>query len=79
MKKQILDEHLAAWHKWKSVNVAFDLEELHFKKSKKIFVIDYGAITYHFGNGNPYKKDRCTTTMWKTCCLLLKPTCLFLL
>jgi hypothetical protein len=25
--------------------------------SKKISIIGYGAITYHFGNGNYYKKD----------------------
>jgi len=37
--------------------VAFDLEELHKEKSKKRFVIGYGAITYYFGNGNPYKKN----------------------
>ncbi len=29
MKKHILGEHPAIWDKWKSVNVAFDLEELH--------------------------------------------------
>ncbi len=57
MKKYILDEHLATWHKWKSANVAFDLEELHQKKPKKISILGYGAITYYFGNGNPYKKD----------------------
>jgi hypothetical protein len=32
MKKYILGEHLATWHKWKSANVAFDLEELRPKK-----------------------------------------------
>ncbi len=37
--------------------MAFDLEELHNEKSKKRFVIGYAAITNHFGNGNPYKKD----------------------
>jgi hypothetical protein len=37
--------------------VAFDLEELHQKKPKKISILGYGAITYYFGNGNPYKKD----------------------
>ncbi len=37
--------------------MAFDLEELHKEKCKKRFVIGYGAITYYFGNGNPYKKD----------------------
>jgi hypothetical protein len=26
-------------------------------KSPFVFIIGYGAITYHFGNGNPYKKD----------------------
>jgi hypothetical protein len=57
MKKHILGEHLVAWRKWKSANVAFDLKELHWEKSKQRFVIGYGAITDHFGNGNPYKKD----------------------
>jgi len=52
-----LGEHLATWCKWKNVNVAFDLEELHWEKSKKKFVIGYGAIINHFENGNPYKKD----------------------
>jgi len=42
---------------WKSVNIAFDLEELHQEKSKKRSVIGHGAIIDHFGNGNPYKKD----------------------
>jgi hypothetical protein len=37
--------------------VAFDLEELCPKKSKKRFIIGYGAILDHFGNGNLYKKD----------------------
>ncbi len=37
--------------------MAFDLEELHKEKSKNRFVIGYGAIIDHFGNGNPYKKD----------------------
>jgi hypothetical protein len=60
--------------------MAFDLEELHLKKSKKIFVIGFSAITYHFGNGNPLKKDDARQQkLWKTCCLLPKPTCMFLL
>lgn len=42
---------------WKSADVAFDLEELHWKKSKKRSTIGYGAITKHFGNANPYRKD----------------------
>jgi hypothetical protein len=29
MKTHILGEYPATWHKWKSVNVAFDLEEVH--------------------------------------------------
>jgi hypothetical protein len=33
--------------------VAFDLEELHKEKSKKKFVIGYGAMIDHFKNGNP--------------------------
>jgi hypothetical protein len=37
--------------------MAFDLKELRQKKSKKRSIIGYGAITYYFGNGNPYKKD----------------------
>jgi hypothetical protein len=57
MKKHILIEHPTAWRRWKSANVAFDLEKLHPKKSKKRFVIGYGAITEHFGSANPYKKD----------------------
>jgi hypothetical protein len=56
MKKHILGEHLA-WHRWKNVNVAFDLEKLHKEKFKKRFVIGYAAIIDHFGNGNFYKKD----------------------
>jgi hypothetical protein len=56
MKKHILGKHLA-WRRWKNVNVAFDLEKLHKEKFKNRFVICYGAITDHFGNGNPYKKD----------------------
>ncbi len=57
MKKYILGEHLVAWCKWKNVNVAFDLEELHHEKSKKKFAIGYGAIINHFGNEDSYKKD----------------------
>jgi hypothetical protein len=29
MKKHILGEHLVVWHRWKSVNVTFDSNELH--------------------------------------------------
>jgi hypothetical protein len=29
---------------------------LHHEKFKK-FIIGYGAITNHFGNGNPYTKN----------------------
>jgi hypothetical protein len=57
MKKYIFVEHPVAWHKWKNANVAFNLEELHRKKSKKRFAISYGAIIDYFGNANPYKKD----------------------
>ncbi len=57
MKKYILGEHLATWHRWKSANMAFDFKKLHWEKSKKRYVIGYGAITNHFGNGEPYKKD----------------------
>jgi hypothetical protein len=46
MKKYILGEHLATWHKWKCANVAFDLKELRQKKSKKRSIIGDGAITY---------------------------------
>jgi hypothetical protein len=56
MKKHILGEH-PTWCRWKNANVLFDLEELHKEKSKNKFVIGYGAIIDHFGNGNPYKKD----------------------
>jgi hypothetical protein len=56
MKKHILCKH-RIWHRWKNVDVVFDLEELHKEKSKKRFVIGYGVITYYFGNSNPYKKD----------------------
>jgi hypothetical protein len=37
--------------------MAFDFKKLHWEKSKKRYVIGYGAITNHFGNGEPYKKD----------------------
>jgi hypothetical protein len=57
MKKHIMVEHPTAWCIWKNANVAFNLEEPHREKSKKRFIIDYGAITKHFGNANPYKKD----------------------
>jgi hypothetical protein len=57
MKNHILVEHPIAWCKSKSANVAFDIEKLHWKKSKKRFAISYGAITKHFGNANPYQKD----------------------
>jgi hypothetical protein len=30
---------------------------LHHEKFKKKSISSYGAITNHFGNGNPYKKD----------------------
>jgi len=42
---------------WKSANVTFDLEKLHWEKSKKRSIIGHGALIDHFGNGNPYKKD----------------------
>jgi len=72
---------IAAWHRWKSVNVAFDLEKLHREKSKKRYLILYGAITNHFGNGNSYKKDmHDNKNLWRTYYFLLpKPTCLLLL
>ncbi len=57
MKRYILGEHLATWHKWKNVNGGLDSKNLHQEKSKKIFIIGYGAITNHFGNGNLYKKN----------------------
>jgi len=55
MNKHILGEHLATWHRWKSVNVAFDVKKLHWEKSIKRYFIVYRAITNHFGNGNSYK------------------------
>ncbi len=36
LKKHILGEHPTAWQKWKSFNVAFDLEELQKKVQKDI-------------------------------------------
>ncbi len=57
IKEHILGEHPIVWCRWENVNVTFNLEELHWEKSKKISIICYGAIINHFGNGNPYKKD----------------------
>jgi len=57
MKKYIFIKHPVAWHRWKSANVALDLKEPHLEKSKKRFIIGYGAIIKHFGSVNPYKKD----------------------
>jgi hypothetical protein len=57
MKKYIFVEHPAGWHMLKSANVALDLKEPHQKKTKKRFVIGYGAIIKHFGSANPYMKD----------------------
>jgi hypothetical protein len=37
MKKHILGEHPTAWHKWKSVSVAFDLKEPHLNVQKDIY------------------------------------------
>jgi hypothetical protein len=44
MKGYILGEKLATWRRWKSVNVAFDLKDLHQEKYKKTFMVGYGAI-----------------------------------
>ncbi len=52
-----MGEHLVVWCMWKNVNVTFDSKELHWEKYKNRFVIGYETIIYHFGNGNPYKKD----------------------
>ncbi len=57
IKDHILGEHPIVWCRWENVNVTFNLEELHWEKSKKIPIISYGAIINHSGNGNPYKKD----------------------
>jgi hypothetical protein len=35
MKRYILGQHLATWHKWKSVNGGLDSKDLHQEKSKK--------------------------------------------
>jgi hypothetical protein len=53
MKKHNLVEHLTIWCRWKNVNLSLDAKESHQKKSK----VSYKAITNHFGNDNPYKKD----------------------
>jgi hypothetical protein len=61
--------------------VVLNLEETHQKKSKKIFVIGYGAIIEHFGNANPYKKNDAQQQKFTkdlSSCLWLKLTCLFL-
>jgi len=80
MKKHVLGEHLVVWCKWKSANVAFDLE-LHWEKSKKRFVISYVAIIDHFGNGNPYKKYDAQQQKFMEVyyCWFPKFTCQFLL
>jgi len=58
----------------------FDLKKLHQDKFEKRHVIGYGAIIDHFGNGNRYKKDDAQQQKFmRTCCLLSKATCLFLL
>jgi hypothetical protein len=72
IKGHILGEHPIVWCRWENVNVAFNLEKLHWEKSKKRFIIGYGAILNHFGNGNLYKKDvRNNKNLWKTYCYLL--------
>jgi hypothetical protein len=39
------------------VLICFWFKELHWDKFEKRYVIGYGAIIDHFGNGNLYKKD----------------------
>jgi hypothetical protein len=60
------------WHPWKNtfcLNIqsfdnigkvpilTFVVEENHWEKGKSRFHVDYGAITKHFGNVNPYQKN----------------------
>ncbi len=81
IKDHILGEHPIVWCRWENVNVTFNLEELHWEKSKKIPIISYGAIINHSGNGNPSRRMMHNNkSLWKTYfCLLPKLTCLFLL
>jgi len=81
IKEHILGEHPIVWCRWESANVAFNLEELHWEKSKKKSIIGYGAIINKFGNGNPYERMMHNNkNLWRTYCYLLsKCTCLLLL
>jgi hypothetical protein len=42
MKKYILVEHPIAWRRWKSANVAFDLEEPHRESPRKDLLLAMG-------------------------------------
>jgi hypothetical protein len=51
-------EHGDARAKWKRVNLNLvAIDDYCWKKSKHRYVVNDGAITYHFGNITLYKKE----------------------
>jgi hypothetical protein len=57
MKKHLLVEHPTTWHKWKNAHLFLVTKEQHQEKSKRRFSFSFEAITNHFGNTDPHKKD----------------------